>query len=403
MRVLVLTTQYPYPVRSGNSLRALALLERLAPRHEITIMAFAQPDDPAVEALRDRGMQCISVSPPAWTPLRKARVAMSSLVGRLPYIMAKYCTPAMRQGLSRALNSGKYDLLHCDSISLAPLAAECGFRPALLADHNVEALIWQRVTKYERRPLHKAFVALQSRKLERVEGHVCRAFDACVAVSQPDVELLRRWYGVENIHVVPNGVELRDNSPDDVPEGGGLAFVGSMDWVPNQDAVRWMVAEVLPLIRRRHSQVTLTIVGRNPPAWMRKMSGNGIRVTGTVEDVQPYIKQSAVCVVPLRIGGGTRLKILEAMAAGRPVVSTSVGAEGLDFRPGRELIIADSPREFAREVAGLLSDEQRRRQLAQAGKQAAERYSWDIIAPELERVWLSLLTPAYKTAANCGK
>ena len=403
MRVLILTTQYPYPVRSGNALRTLALLERLAPRHEITIMAFAQRDDPAVQALRDRGMQCISVRPPAWTPLRNARIAAWSLAGRLPYIMATHCTPAMRQALSRALNSGKYDLLHCDSISLAPLAAECGFRPAVLVEHNVESLIWQRVAKHERRPLHKAFVMLQSRKLERAEGKVCRAFDACVAVSQPDAELLREWYGVQNVRIVPNGVELCDDSADDAPQDGALAFVGSMDWMPNQDAVRWMTSEVMPLIRRRHPQVTLTIVGRNPPAWMRKMSGNGIRVTGTVEDVRPYIKRSAVCIVPLRIGGGTRLKILEAMAAGRPVVSTSVGAEGLDLRPGREIVIADSPREFADQVVGLLAHEERRRQLAQAGKEAAKRHSWDIIAPELERVWLSLLAPAYKTAANCGK
>lgn len=402
MRVLVVTTQLPYPPTSGGRMRTLSLLRRLAARHEITVMAYAQPDDPAIETLRQWGIACLPVAPPPWIAVRKVRVVLASLLGPLPYIMAKYDTPAMRAALAQAARSKRYDLLHCDSISLAHVAAKCGLRPALLAEHNVEALIWQRLVRLQRHPLRKAFVALQSAKLRRVEAQVCRAFDACVAVSQKDAQLLRRWYGVENVQVVPNGVDI-GQPPAHQSLDGHLAFVGSMDWVPNQDAVRWMVGEVLPLVRRRHPRVTLSIIGRNPPAWMAKMSRDGLEVTGTVEDVRPYLERASVCVVPLRVGGGTRLKILEAMAAGKPVVSTSVGAEGLDLVPDRDIVLADSAQDFAEAVSALLADERRRRELALAGRQAAARYSWDLMASLLEHVWQAVADTAYKSSANCGK
>jgi glycosyltransferase involved in cell wall biosynthesis len=205
------------------------------------------------------------------------------------------------------------------------------------------------------------------------------------------------------VEVVPNGVEPvvgRDSGP---ARDGRLAFIGAMDWFPNQDAVRWMVDDILPLVRKRTPRVTLTLAGRNPPRWMKRLSADGIRVTGTVEDVSPYLREAAVCVVPLRIGGGTRLKILEALAAGKPVVSTAVGAEGLDLRPGEEIVIADSARDFAEQVAGLLEDKPLRERLAAAGRRAAKRYAWDSIAPALERVWLTLVAPGFKRAGNCGR
>jgi glycosyltransferase involved in cell wall biosynthesis len=391
VKVLAVTTQLPYPPRSGSAMRTLSLLKRLCARHEITVLAHARDDDPAVDAMENLGMKCLPVEPPRRGMLSRASLPAWSSIGPLPYIMAKHCTAAMRRALEEAARSGAYDLLHCDSISLAPLAANCGLRPALLAEHNVEALIWQRLLEFERRPLHRAFIALQARKLRSVESACCRAFDACVAVSEPDALLLREWYGVENVEVVPNGVEPDVGLDSGPARDGRLAFIGAMDWFPNQDAVRWMVDDILPLVRKRTPRVTLTLAGRNPPRWMKRLSADGIRVTGTVEDVSPYLREAAVCVVPLRIGGGTRLKILEALAAGKPVVSTAVGAEGLDLR------------DFAEQVAGLLEDGPLRERLAAAGRRAAKRYAWDSIAPALERVWLTLVAPGFKRAGNCGR
>jgi glycosyltransferase involved in cell wall biosynthesis len=211
-----------------------------------------------------------------------------------------------------------------------------------------------------------------------------------IAVSENDADTMRAEYGVQRVDAVPTGVDLeffaRPEKPDTVAD---LVFLGSMDWMPNIDAMEWFVAEVLPLIRKRRSDCTLAIVGRKPVVAIEELARRDarIRVTGTVPDVRPYLWGSAVSIVPLRIGGGTRLKIYEAMAARIPVVSTVVGAEGLDVRDGENIFIADQPDAFAERCLELLEDRSLSCRMAcSAWDMIAERYSWEVVSQKFEEL-----------------
>jgi glycosyltransferase involved in cell wall biosynthesis len=216
------------------------------------------------------------------------------------------------------------------------------------------------------------------------EGRVSRAAGRIVAVSETDAREMRNLFHVKQVSVVPTGVNLEYfQRPDGAEIKADLVFVGSMDWMPNVDGVLWFVREVLPLIRRRRTGCSLTIAGRLPPPEIRRLAEEdpGIRVTGTVPDIRPYVWESAASIVPLRIGGGTRLKIYESMAAGVPVISTTVGAEGLSVHPPEDILIADSAEAFAECALEVLGDAARRQQIATAAREmVASRYSWEQVS-----------------------
>jgi glycosyltransferase involved in cell wall biosynthesis len=224
----------------------------------------------------------------------------------------------------------------------------------------------------------------------RFEGRALRRFDGLLAVSEADRETFARLYpgiNLDALHVVRTGVDTQFFTPASGPESGiELVFTGSMDWLPNEDGMLWFCREVLPLIRREVPDVTLSIVGRSPTPAVRQLAREpGVRVTGRVDDVRQYIQDAALFVVPLRIGGGTRLKIFEAMAMGKAVVSTTVGAEGLPVTHDRDILLADDPASFARAVIRLLHDGDERRQLASAGRRLVEEhFDWSAVARDLE-------------------
>jgi glycosyltransferase involved in cell wall biosynthesis len=255
----------------------------------------------------------------------------------------------------------------------------------VLFQHNVEAQIWRRHVEHARTPLHRAYFGLQYKRMEKYEGKVCRQVRRVVAVSDADAEAFRTRYGAADVRTVSTGVDIdyfRPSSNDPQIPAADLVFVGSMDWMPNIDGIRWFVAEVLPGIRRHRPAATLAIVGRKPVADIAALGRRDaqIRVTGTVPDVRPWLHGSTVSIVPLRVGGGTRLKIYEAMAARVPVVSTAVGAEGLDVRDGHHIRIADSPAAFAAACLELLGDADRRRAIERAAFDlVASKYSWDAV------------------------
>ena len=222
------------------------------------------------------------------------------------------------------------------------------------------------------------------------EGEVCRSVRKVVAVSQADAETMRHTYGVSRVSPIPTGVDLDYFArPMSAPKLANLVFLGSMDWMPNIDGAVWFVREVLPLIRRRRPDCSLAIVGRRPTSEVGKLaeSDSGITVTGTVPDVRPWLFGSLAAIVPLRIGGGTRLKIYEAMAAKVPVVSTTIGAEGLDVADGENIHLADMPDDFAARCVALLDSESERERLASnAWDMVASSYSWDAITRGMERL-----------------
>jgi sugar transferase (PEP-CTERM/EpsH1 system associated) len=262
--------------------------------------------------------------------------------------------------------------------------------PAIVFTHNVEAEIWRRHAETQTGALGRLLYSMQQRRMMRFEARTLRRFDGVLAVSDADRDTFRRLYAGAirgTIKVVPTGVDTDYFAPaPSAADSRRLVFTGSMDWLPNEDAMRFFCREVLPLVRAEEPEVTLSIVGRAPTPAVEKLGEEpGIQVTGRVDDVRPYMSEAAAYIVPLRIGGGTRLKIFEAMAMGKAVVSTTVGAEGLPVTSGKHVLLADEPRTFARSVVRLLRDVNRRRQLEAAARAlVVERYDWSAVAREFD-------------------
>ena len=400
MRVLFLAGACPYPPNSGGTMRTYNLLIRLCHRHEITLVAPSAREVDLAKAFGGRLERVIAVEAPS----RSMSRSLVSLLSPLPYIVKAHENPAMAQAVRQALCSGSFDLLHCDSISAIQAVQTDSTLPMVFNAHNVEAVIWERYVREERRPWMQLILRSQLKKVVSYEQSRLPIFDWCVAVSEEDRAEIQRRYGIKNSGVTANGVDLDYYQLS--PDSGALnaVFVGSLDWRPNQDAARWFLDSIWPLIGDELPEATFTLVGRRPPKWIRRLCARArVSLRADVLDVRDYLAKAGIVVVPLRIGGGSRLKILEAMAAGRCVISTTVGAEGLQVRDGEHLVIADDPAVFANRAISLLRDSARRQRIAQAGRALVEsRYGWDSIVPRMEDAWnRALHSPnAYSSRGN---
>jgi sugar transferase (PEP-CTERM/EpsH1 system associated) len=398
MRVLWLKSDLLLPLDKGGKLRTWHLMRHLAQRHEITYLAFAEPGTSAadVEGMKEVAarVETITRTEPAKGTLRFYADAAMHLLDPLPYAVGKYRSRAFTQRLNRLLSTEPFDLIVCDFLVPAvnlPKHLPC---PAVIFTHNVESEIWRRHAETRRGLVGRLLYDAQYRRMLRFEARTLSRFDGVLAVSNADRETLARVYpGAigQPVHVVPTGVDTEYFSPPPLPTPQAavrnLIFTGSMDWLPNEDAMVYFCHEVMPIIRAEEPAVTLTIVGRAPTPAVKKLGDEcpGVVVTGRVDDVRPYMTDAAVYVVPLRIGGGTRLKIFEAMAMGKAVVSTTVGAEGLPVTNGEHVLLADDPHTFARAVVRLMRDVDRRRQIESAARAlVVDRYDWSAVGGELE-------------------
>jgi glycosyltransferase involved in cell wall biosynthesis len=302
--------------------------------------------------------------------------------------MLRYRSSALLRLIETLTRREKFDAIVCDFLASAANIPDLG--NAVLFQHNVESAIWKRHVEHAPTRWHRAFSQGQFERMLRYEAEVCRAAKKIIAVSGVDALAMHSLYGANRVCSVPTGVDIGYFAPPPAAAStNDLVFIGAMDWRPNADGLHWFTGHVLPLIRARRPDCTLSIVGRNPGPDVAQLAASHrrIHVTGTVDDVRPYLWQSAVSIVPLRIGGGTRLKIYEAMAAKIPVVSTSVGAEGLDVRDGENIAIADSPRDFAQACIDLLDNQEaRRRMAANAWEMIAACYSWEAVSSKFERL-----------------
>jgi glycosyltransferase involved in cell wall biosynthesis len=312
---------------------------------------------------------------------------IEGLFSRLPVAVSRYRSAAMRAQVAQLTGQHKFDCIVCDFLFPAP-NIPC-LNDCVLFQHNVEATIWKRYVEHAR-GAKRLYFQLQAKRMLDYEGEVCRSVRRVVAVSEGDAEAMKRAYGVERVSAAPTGVDpdyfARPPAPEQLAD---LVFLGSMDWMPNIDGIAWFVREALPLIRRERPDCTLAIVGRRPSAEVKRLgeADARIKVTGTVPDVRPWLFGSLVSIVPLRIGGGTRLKIYEAMAARTPVVSTAIGAEGLDVADGETIRLADSPQDLAARCLELLaSAAERDRISAAAWNLVNSKYSWDVVARDMERL-----------------
>jgi sugar transferase (PEP-CTERM/EpsH1 system associated) len=400
MRILWLKSDLLLPLDKGGKLRTWHLMRQLAKRHAITFLSYADPEQPRddVEGMHEVASEVITVPKrdPAKGTLAFYLDAARHLIDPRPYAVAKYDTREYRQALADALARTSFDLIVCDFLPPAvnmPRQLPC---PGVLFTHNVEAEIWRRHAGTTSSAVKRFLYGAQHRRMLRFEGDTLKRFEGVLAVSDADRETFGRLYpgaAPHPIHVVPTGVDTTFFAPaSDVPEAASpaasrtLIFTGSMDWLPNEDAMLFFCRDILPLVRAEEPDVKLSIVGRAPtPAVKRLAAEHGVTVTGRVDDVRPYMRDAAVYVVPLRIGGGTRLKIFEAMAMAKAVVSTTVGAEGLPVTGGEHLLLADEPRGFARAVVRLLRDVEKRRSVEQAARQlVVAKYDWSVVAGDLE-------------------
>jgi glycosyltransferase involved in cell wall biosynthesis len=325
--------------------------------------------------------------PHRYSPAFAGQLA-AGLFSSLPVAIGRYRSPDLRRLLERLLASEGYASVVCDFLAATPSMPSLA--RAVLLQHNVETMIWRRHALHATSPAARFYLRLQAERMFRYERDVCRACRRVIAVSSVDAGQMQSLFGIAEVPDIPTGVDVDYFTPPPRVEAvSDLVFLGSMDWLPNIDGVRYFCSEVLPLIRRRRARCSLTIAGRTPPAEICVLAEKDplVRVTGSVPDIRPYLWGSAVSIVPLRIGGGTRLKIYESMAAGVPVVSTSVGAEGLVFDDGANILIADEPEAFAEACLVLLEDASRRRALAAAAREmVVADFSWDRVADRLERI-----------------
>jgi glycosyltransferase involved in cell wall biosynthesis len=395
MKTLWVNSNFMHPTTKGGQIRTLEMLRHLHRWHEIHYVAIenpAQPEGPA----RAHEYSYKSYPFPYHVPSKTSPAFYAELVRGLfsatPVAVERFHPPGMRAFLEELIRKERFDCAVVDH--LAPTSYFPDLPHAVFFQHNVETVIWRRHLEHASNPLRRAYFKLQAERMYHYERRVSQAAGHIVAVSHTDADEMRRLFDVTRVTQIPTGVDIEYFRPPTPapPATTDLVFVGSMDWLPNVDGVLYFVREILPLIRHARPQTSLAIVGRTPPAKITQLAAADplIHVTGTVPDIRPYLWNSAVAIVPLRIGGGTRLKIYEAMAAQIPVVSTTIGAEGLSVNPPRDIRLADTPGHFADQCLQLLDAPGLRDGLSRAAWEMVNaNYSWEQVARCFENVMQS--------------
>jgi sugar transferase (PEP-CTERM/EpsH1 system associated) len=393
MKILWVKAGGLVPPDIGGKIRSYSILKELAKAHEVTVFNFYAAHQGDVHSgLNGRFEEVINLPLPIATNRGICELASwaRNVFSSAPHTVSKYCRPEVKARMRELLANQKFDVIICDFVVAAaaiPWEIDC---PKVMFTHNVEALIWKRHFEVSRNPLWKMASWGEYQKMIRFEKHFLNKSEHVLTVSEADKDFFSDFIDRSRMTVISTGVDteyFRADSGNEKPNS--LVFTGSMDWMPNEDGVLYFLRSVLPLVRREIPQVSFTVVGRKPSDKLRAAAASEMRVhvTGTVDDIRPYVREGAVYVVPLRIGSGTRLKIFEAMAMGKAIVSTTLGAEGLPITDGGDIAIADSPEEFSRKVCALLRDSGERRRLGSAARQLVEQhYSWLSVAAEFDAV-----------------
>lgn len=391
MKILWVKSDFLHPTTKGGHIRTLEMLRRISTRHTIHYVAFSGEHEE--ESLRRSSDYCERAFPVRHNIPKHGTVPFFLQVARgwfsrLPVAVGRYRSAAMARLIAELRSRESYDAVVCDFVFPAPNVENLG--ECILFQHNVETVIWRRHFETARGPVRRAYFRLQQKRMFDYEGMVCRAVRKVIAVSPADARTMQEMFGIGRVSDIATGVDVEYfTSPEAPAPNTDMIFVGSMDWMPNSDGIRYFVSEVLPHIRRVRPEASLAIVGREPAADIRDLARRDPRivVTGTVPDVRPHLWSSLISIVPLRIGGGTRLKIFESMAARVPVVSTTVGAEGLSVHPPQDIRIADTSEQFAQACVELLENPAlRRAQVDSAWQLVTERFSWDRVALDFERL-----------------
>jgi glycosyltransferase involved in cell wall biosynthesis len=386
MRILWVKGGKLLPVDTGGKIRSYNILSHLARTHEVTFLSYysGRRDASYETALRERfsGAHLIHIPASEGTLSQYWDYLQHLLSSPFPYAVTKFTHREVQHQLAQWLSENRFDVAVCDFLSASLNFPEGLTVPSVLFQHNVESVLWQRLAETETAPWRKLPYRMEARKMLRYERSAIGRFHHVIAVSERDRKEMLNMNPRCPITVVPTGVDTSQYrvAPSATADPPRLVFTGSMDWEPNIDAVEYFCQQIWPSLLADFPQARFQIVGRDPHARVRRLETASVEVTGKVPSIIEYLQAATVVVVPLRIGGGTRLKIFEAMAMGKAVVSTSIGAEGLDVTDGCDLMIADTPKLFAESINRLLRDSALRRNLEQAAASTAARYDWSRIA-----------------------
>ncbi len=407
MRVLWVKGGKLLPVDTGGKIRSYNLLRFLGKDHEVTLLQYyggrRDRDFEVVLGKELPGSEIIHTAAPDSNFLDRSLDYLYRLPMRPPYAVSKFTHRLVRSKLCNWLPSGRFDVAVCDFLSASWNFPSPLLMPCVLFQHNVESSLWQRLAAVESNPIKKLSFAIESAKMTRYERATLGKFHHIIAVSEHDRQQMLQMNPSCEITVVPTGVDTQkfNIAPPSSAEPARVVFTGSMDWEPNVDAVEYFCSQIWPRVLVEFPAAIFQIVGRNPFAKVQRLASPSVQVTGTVPSVAEYLEKASVVVVPLRIGGGTRLKIFEAMAMGKAMVSTSIGAEGLGVENGRDLLLADDAASFADAVMLLLRDAAVRRKFEQAAVRLAAQYDWSQVVKQFADV-LRKVTAANSAAARAS-
>jgi polysaccharide biosynthesis protein PslH len=390
MRILWVKAGKLLPVDTGGKIRSYNLLRQLRARHDVTLLSYYPGERDAAYETEIRtafpGAITAPISPARDTAARNALHYAARLPLSAPYAVSKFTSSHVRRLVRGILCDNRCDVAVCDFLSASLNFPSGSGVPCVLFQHNVESLLWKRQARHERNLLKRMLFQLEAVKMDRYERATVARFDHVIAVSQHDHDAMTSMIPADRMTIVPTGVDLaRYKAAGSEPaDTYNVVFLGSMDWEANVDGAEYFCREIWPSVLARVPAARFQIVGRNPAPRVRRLASESVEVTGTVPSVLPYLAGAAALAVPLRIGGGTRLKMFEGMAAGRATVSTSVGAEGLDVTGGRDLILADTADAFADALVTLLTDPVKRDALGAAGARLAAQYDWSAVIGRFE-------------------
>ncbi|MCB0164413.1 MAG: glycosyltransferase [Anaerolineae bacterium] len=396
MRLLFLSQVLPYPLDAGPKMRSYFVLRHLVQHHEVTLVTFVRETDKAeyISHLADL-CHAVHTVPMPRTPIREARFLLKSIITQEPFLITRDYVAAMMEKLRALTNSQTFDAVHADQLWMAEYAlAVKKMQPStkiILDQHNAVQLIPQRLAENETNAIKKIILAREARLLARYEPKVCQQFDHVVWVTQEDYQAVNGHSGSTNGHlpstVIPICADPVQVEPIPVTENRHrITFLGGLHWPPNAEGILWFAKHVFPQVKAAIPEAILTVIGKNPPAGLE---GDGVEVTGYVIDPKPYLAETAAFIVPLYAGGGMRVKILDAWSWGLPIISTTIGAEGIQTAHGKDILIADTPDEFAQAVIRVCRDPELAQQLAKNGRQSViEKYNWQTIYAAWDKVYI---------------
>jgi glycosyltransferase involved in cell wall biosynthesis len=391
-RLLFLSQTLPFPPDSGVKIRTYHTLRILSREYDVKGLCYYrrrhtdgdQGVRDALAALDGFGDFEAFPIPQEWSRTRWVTDHLASVVRRRPYTDFVFGSGPFGARVRSELATGEFDVVHLESLSLGAYLELVRNERTVCVHHNVESQLLERRADVQSNPLSGAYLRYQARRVRDVERRLCPRVDLNIAVSTDDATSFRAIAPDADFRVVPNGVDTEAFTPVDAP-GEGIALLGGTDWFPNLDGLRHFCEDILPHVRGRLPDVKVVSVGRAQPGEIEHFrDAYGVELTGYVDDIRPWIQAARCVAVPLRVGGGSRLKILDSWALGKPLVTTSVGCEGLRARDGENALIRDEPVAFAQQLLAVLDSEDLRRQLSLGARtEAVTRYSWDVIGEEL--------------------